>query len=361
MTTTSFGTEEDFTEMVEPEEDLMLTREGFDRQSLRREIMPTQTIDRGTRQVEEGDGYYVSAKSDMPTGSTAVGEVMGNVDIERYVGNELEVPRMTHSMGLDAEDLEIDGQADKIGRSRDAVMEMFDIQADLQTLLGITDEEGNLVRRGVFDWLDDNIPADNVINAADFTTDFGLSNDGQPSNIVQQTAYGKLEGIYANDGWDQVFMPHNVRSLWNTIDDNSGVSLQSQWLDMNADAAGVGSSVVNDMFLIPNKTGLRTAPDASGDPLRFDIKGALPTASNGADDDVMYLIPEHDGDFYQSFEQSEPTLIQDPIRKNGGRQEYEYYWRAGHGFGLGTHRIDDGSGGQIAYDAIKIENVSQLF
>jgi hypothetical protein len=75
----------------------------------------------------------------------------------------------------------------------------------------------------------------------------------------------------------------------------------------------------------------------------------------------MYLIPDHGGDFFSMYEHPEPTLIQEPVRKNGGRLEYEYYWRAGQAFGFGSHKTDDGAGGDVAYDAIKIENVSALF
>jgi hypothetical protein len=215
------------------------------------------------------------------------------------------------------------------------------------------------VQPGVFKWLDDNIPASNVINAGNYTSSYSISN-GQPANIVQRVAYEETEGVYADDGWDFAMYPHNVRALWNTIDSNSGATIKSQFMDLEDDAQGVGSSIVGGEFLIPSKTGLRTAPDAA-DTLQFDITGNLPTASNGNDDDVMYLIPDHGGDFFTMYEQPEPTMIQEPIRKNGGALEYEFYWRAGQAFGFGSHETDDGQGGSVAHDAVKIENVSSLF
>jgi len=359
MATTSFHTEEDFTEQVAPDEDVMLERRGRDRRGLRREVAPLTEMERGTRKIEEGDGVYADAKSDMPTGTTGVGEVLGNVDIVRYIGDEVLIPRMTHGMTVDAEDLDIGNANEKVNRAQDALMEMFDIQADLQFLLGITDEEGNQVQPGVFEWLDSNIPADNVINAGNYTADYSISN-GQPSNIVQRVAYETTEGIYADDSWDFAMYPHNVRALWNTIDSNSGATLKSQFMDLGDDAQGVGSSIVGGEFLIPSQTGLRTAPDQP-DTLTFDITGNLPTAANGNDDDVMYLIPDHGGDFFEMYEQPEPTMIQEPIRKNGGALEYEFYWRAGQAFGFGSHETDDGAGGSVAHDAVKIENVSALF
>jgi len=359
MATTSFHTEENFTEQVAPDEDVMLERRGRNRRGLRREVAPLTEMERGTRKIEEGDGVYVDAKSDMPTGTTSVGEVLGNVDIVRYIGDEVLIPRMTHGMTVDAEDLDIGNANEKVNRAQNALMEMFDIQADLQFLLGITDEEGNQVQPGVFEWLDNNIPADNVINAGDYTSDYSISN-GQPSNIVQRVAYETTEGIYADDSWDFSMYPHNVRALWNTIDSNSGATLKSQFMDLGDDAQGVGSSIVGGEFLIPSQTGLRTAPDQP-DTLTFDITGNLPTATNGSDDDVMYLIPDHGGDFFEMYEQPEPTMIQEPIRKNGGALEYEFYWRAGQAFGFGSHETDDGAGGSVAHDAVKIENVSALF
>jgi len=359
MATTSFHTEEDFTELVEPDEDVMLEREGRDRRGMRREMAEVTVMDRGTRKVEEGDGVYVDHNSDTATPETGVGEALGNVDIVRYLGDDVEIPRMTHGMTVDAEDLNIGGAQEKVQRSQDAVMEMFDIQADLQFLLGVTDEGGNQAELGVFDWLDDNIPSENVINAGDYTSRYSIDN-GQPSNIIQRVAYEKTQGIYADDGWDYVAWPHSVRAKWNTIDANNGAALKSQWMDMGDDAAGVGSSIVGGDFLIPEQTGLRTAPDQP-DTLQFDITGNLPAADNGDADDVMYLIPDHGGDFFSLYEQPEPTMIDEPIRKNGGQLEYEYYWRAGQAFGFGSHQTDDGSGGSIAYDAVKIENVSALF
>lgn len=341
MTTTSFLTEEQ-QKVLAPDEDVMLEREGRDRRGIRRELAPTTAMQRGERFIEEGDGVYASAESDMPTGTTSVGEVLGNVDIVRYVGDQVRVPRMTHGMSIDAEDLEIDGAQEKVRRSKDVLMEMFDIQADLQFLTGITDEEGNAVKPGVFDWLDANIPTSNVIDASASTYDV-------PANIVVEEAYAKTTGEYADDGFDQVLWDHPTRAKWNRIDNNNGVKQASQWLDLGSDAAGVGQSIVNDATLIPDNIGLRTSPDST-DTLQF---------GTGFPSDTMYLIPDHGGDFYEMYEHPEPTLIQDPIRAEGGKRKYEYYWRAGHSYGFNAHNLDDDS--SKAVDAVRIDNVSSLF
>jgi len=346
MATTSFLTEKAQT-LLEPDEDLMLRRSGRDRRGIRRELAPTTEMERGTRYVEEGDGVYVDAKSDMPTSDTSVGEVLGNVDIVRYVGDNVRIPRMTHSMTLDSEDLAIDGAEEKVRRAQDALMEMFDIQADLQFLEGITDEEGNTVQQGVFSWLDANIDSNNVIDAS--TLDVSSDLNGVPANIVVQEAYSRTSGEYVDDAWDMVLWDHQTRANWNQIDNNSGVRQSSQWLDLDSDVQGVGNSLVNDAVLIPDKIGLNTAPDAT-DSLQFDI--SFP-------DDSMYLIPDHGGDFFQMYEQPEPTLVQEPLRKNGAKVEYEYYWRGGQAFGFGSNQTDQYD--NTAKDVVRIDNVSSLF
>jgi len=351
MTTTSFFTEKVQT-LLEPDEDLMLERVGRDRRALRRELAPTTEMASGERYVEEGDGMYVAPETSFPAENTSVGEALGNVKIERYTGDQVRVPRMTHGMTLDVEDMEIDGAEEEVRRARDAVMELFDIQSDLQFMNGVTDVEGNAVQPGFAQWLDDNIDPNNVIDASNSNyDDFRIGNGGIPANIIVDTAYGKTSGEYADDGWDYVVWNHGTASNWNIVDNNSGAVQKSLWLDLESDAAGVGQSIVNDSVKIPQQTGLRTAPDQP-DSLRVPYQ--FP-------DDTMYLIPDHNGDFFQMYEQSGPSLIDEPIRKSGGKIEYEYYWRAGHAFGFGSHRNDDGTGDGVATDAIKIENVASLF
>jgi len=339
MTTTSYLTEEEQL-VLEPDEDLMLDREGFDRRGIRRELMPTTEMERGTRYVEEGDGVYASADTRMPEEDTAVGEVMKGVDIVRYTGEQVRVPRMTQGMTVHAEDLDVDGAQEKVDRAREVVLETFDITADLNVMTG------GPLQESIFSWLDSNVPNDNVIDCG--SSDFG---GGEPANVIVRDAFEKVTGRYVEDGWDYVIWPQEVRAKWNQIDNNSGVRQTSAWLDLESDAMGVGDSVVGDSVLIPDTVGLRTAPDEP-DALQFDIP---------LGDDEMYLIPDHGGDFFEMYENPEPSLIQDPLRKSGGRLEFEYYWRAGHKLGFGSARTDDGQGGSEAHDAIKLTNVSELF
>lgn len=346
MATTTFLSEEE-QRLLQPDEDSMLEREGRDRRGIRRELAPTTEMERGTRYVEEGEGVYASADTDMPTTETSVGEVLGNVDIVRYVGEQVRVPRMTHSLTVDAEDMEIDGAAEKVSRSQQVLMETFDIQADLQFLNGIADEAGNVVQPGIFSWLDNNIADDNVYDGEQIDVENDLN--GHQANLIVQDAYSKTSGEYVDSSWDHVIWDHQARAMWNQIDNNSGVSQASQWLDLGSDNANVGQSLVGDNVLIPDQIGLPTAPDQP-DTLQFDVD--FP-------DDTMYLIPDHGGDFYEMFEQPEPSLIDEPIRKNGGKQEFEYYWRGGQAFGFNAHNLNDVEA--TAQDVVKIENVSALF
>jgi hypothetical protein len=354
MTTTTFLTEKQQSLLL-PDEEYFLERKGFDRPAIRRELAPVTPLSAGDRYVEQGDAIYATPTSDMPESDTTPGEIFGNVDVERVVGEQVRIPRMTHGLTVDQEDLEIQAGddtpsgADKLQRERDLLMEMFDVQADYQFMQGIHDERGNQVQPGVFEYLDANIPASNIIDAS--STQY--SNSGEiPANVIVQEAYSKLTGEYANDGWDVAFAKHDVHALWNTIDNNSGVTQKSHWLDLESDSDGVGQSIVNDFIKIPEKIGLRTAPEYSAEELRFDVD--FPTANNGTDDDVMYLIPDHGGDFYELYEQAQPQMSDTPVRKEGLKERHEFYWRAGQTFNL-NHRVDD-----VATDAIKIENVSAL-
>lgn len=356
MTTTSFLTEKQQT-LLQPDEELMFERKFRDRAALRRELAPVTELPMGDRYVEEGDSTYVDAHSDMPTVDTGIGEQLGNVDVVRYTGDRVRVPRMAHGLTVEEEDLEVEGGAEELRRERDTVMELFDVQADLQFLLGITDEEGNTVQPGVFDWIDSNIAADHVIDASSFDVDADLN--GQAANIIVQEAYSRTEGEYIDTTWDMAVAKHPIWSNWNQIDDNSGESLASQWVDIDNSDQFLGVGVENTLNY-PESHGLRTAPDQP-DSLRFDLE--FPSRTNSgyssplsdASDDAMYLIPDHGGDFWELYEQ--PTVDQrdSPIQLEGFRERYEYKWRAGQVFNFG-HRNEDN-----LYDLIKIENVTSLF
>lgn len=354
MTSSSILTQE-MVELAKPDENLMFERKGFDRRGIRREFAPVESLAQGERYVRQGNATYVHQDSDMPVGPTVLGESMGNIELVREVGGVQEVPRYTHGFSVDVEDMEVPEMAAYITDMRDAIMELFDIQADLAFLLGLQDHAGNDIFKGVFQWLDDNIVADNVIDCSDYDLSAGDLN-GIPANVVLRVAYGKVTGEYVETTWDLAVAKHEVWALWNEVGTNDYNANQSQWDLMAADSAGVG---VNRRLLVPKQIGLRAAPSQS-EKLMFDIDFPTPTSADdaageiAAEDDVMYLIPNHGGDFYELREES-TAMTRGPIVKEGFRERFEYKWRAGVIQGQ-SFRLDG-----VAKDAIKLENVESLF
>ncbi|UBF23164.1 hypothetical protein M1M34_gp013 [Haloarcula tailed virus 2] len=355
MTTSSILTKE-LQELLKPDEDLMFTREGFDRRSIRREFAPVRTIDAGTKYVRQGNASYVHPDSSMPVGPTGEGESYGNIELVREIGGEQQIPRYVNGFTIEEEDLEVSEMAMHLQEMRDGIMELFDIQADLAFLQGLEDRAGNEVFSGVFEWLDNNIEADNVIDCSTFDLSTGDLN-GLPANIVLRHAYGKVSGEYVETQWDLAVAKQSVWALWNEVGTNDSNGNRSQWeMIATDDAAGVG---VNRRILVPERIGLR-APTTSAEKLQFDISFPTPTSNDdaagdiAAADDVMYLVPNHGGDYYELYEQSGAD-VRGPLMKDGFRERFEYKWRAGVTQGQ-SFRIEG-----VAKDAIKLENVESLF
>lgn len=347
MTTSTVLNKEQQT-LLKPDEDLMFDREGFDRPSIRQEFAPVQEIDPSTRYVEQGNAYFISPDSDNPIGPTATGESFGNIELVKASGGVIEIPRYTHGFTVDTEDEEVD--TTWLTDARDGIMELFDIQADYAFLQGLVDEQGNDVFKGVFEWLDDEMPSANKIDCDNFDLSAG-DLQGVPANIITKEAYGNVTGEYVETQWDLAVAKHSVWADWNSYGTFDGAMVESQWDLVQADRndAAVG---VNRRILIPESIGLR-GPSDGGDLQRpIEMPDDDTTSDN---DDVMYLIPQHDGDFYELYEQASPD-VRGPIMKEGFKERWEYKWRAGVVQGQ-TQKRDN----EIAQDAIKLQNVSNLF
>lgn len=357
MATSSVLTKEQMT-LVKPDENLMFDREGFDRRAIRQDFAPTRSLAAGQRYVEEGQAVFIDPDSDMPIGPTGLGESMGNIELVRVTGSTVKIPRYTHGFSLDVEDTEVDDSF--VTDMRDGIMELFDIQADYAFLQGLTDEQGNTVFKGVFQWLDDNMPASNIIDCSTYDPSAG-DLQGVPANIITQKAYEQVSGEYIdqnNSQWDLAAAKPEVWSYWNQYGTFDGAVVMSQWdlvqATENTDGVGVRRRVT-----IPHSIGLRGP--RGGESLQLDV--TMPTRTNAGyvsplatdDDDVMYLIPQHNGDFYELYEQGSPD-VRGPIEKEGWQERWEYKWRAGVVQGQ-THKRST----NIAQDAIKLENVTALF
>lgn len=341
MTTST--TNKEMMEVVLPDENLMFYREGFDRPSIRREFAGVTALGRGERYVKQGNATYVHPDSDMPTGPTGTAESFGNVELVRELGKQVEMPRFTHGFTHELEDDEVD--TSHLADSKQAIMELFDIQADLSFFQGVHDEQGNEIVPGIFDWLDGAIPTENVIDCTQWDTDMSELN-GLPANIIKKVAYQNVTGEYVLNTWDAAVAKHNVWAMWNELGTFEGTtgSEKSQWqlVADNNDTGGVG---INRAIKIPDSIGIPSPTDMS-DRLSWDV--------DVIGDDEMYLLPNHGGDFYQLYEQGTPDH-RGPLDKDGFRVRHEYKWRGGAAYGF-SHRA-----GGLAPDTFKLTNVSALF
>lgn len=353
---------EDQLTLVKPDEGVMINRDtnpqlGFDRSAIRTEFAPVNELAAGQKYVEEGSGVFLDAETtDMPEAPTGIGEVFGNVGLVRVEGGRQQIPRYTHGFSVEIEDGEPQEGNQALMDKRDGIMEMFDVAADLAFLQGMTDDAGNAVFKGVFQWLQDNMPASNIIDANDYDLSAG-DLGGVPANIVTEVAYGEIDNLYATNNWDIAAAKPRAFKHWNQYGTFDGAVVQSQWelLDASENTAGVG---VQRRITVPPRIGLPSDP-AQDEDLVFEIEmPALDNADAGQanpKDDVMFLIPNHGGDFYELYERGEPDHR--VVEKEGFRERHEYKWAAGVVYGQNGHKFNT----DIARDAIKIENVSTLF
>lgn len=352
MPTVSRLNQEENLEVAQPDEDIMFEPEGRDRRGLRYEFTDVNRIDAGDRYVTKGDAPFISAESDLPFADSGIGESVGNVDVVIEEGDPRELFRATHGFTIDEEDEQVD--ANWVAENRDAVLELFDLQADAHFLNGVDDgASGSELRKGVLQWLDDNSTAVVDADSYDVTTDL---ND-VPANIIAREAFAETTGEYVRDGnWNAAISNHQTWSYWNQIGNNDGSGQQSQWDSLDSDREGVG---VGRQVGLPEYMSVRTAPSQSGD-LHIDVEyptrtnDSPSTAAVDSDSDVMWLLPDHGGDFFQLYEMGEPMARE--VRKEGFQRRVEYLWRYGHVFD-NSFKASSGRG----TDIVKIENVSALF
>lgn len=361
MATSSVLTEEQLT-LTKPDQGVMMGRGESvdaprDMERLRMELAPVRAIDPGTKYVEEGNATFISSETDMPIGPAGLGESMGNIELVREIGGQQEIPKYVHGFSVDVEDREVDDSF--ITEMRDGILTLFDVQADFAFFQGLTREDGTTVFKGVFQWLQDNMPSGNIIDCSQFDPSAG-DLQGVPANIIKQKAYQKIEQIYVNETWDIAAAKPEIWADWNQLGTFDGAVITSQWdlVDASNDDVGVG---VNRRFVIPHSLGIPTAPSDDGS---FTFSIDLPSRVNSgytspladAKDDAMFLIPDHGGDFYELYEQGSPD-VRGPLEKEGWKERFEYKWRAGVVQGQNRHKTDV----DVARDVVKLENVTALF
>lgn len=347
MPTVSRLNQEEFLEVAQPDEDIMFEPKGRDRRGLRYEFAPVNEVSSSDRYVTKGDAPFVHPDSDLPFGDSGLGESVGNVDMVIEEGTPRELFRFTHGFTIDEEDEQVDESL--VQENRDAVINLFDLQADVHFLNGVEDgASGTELRKGMLQWLHDN--ATDIIDADSYGVDADLN--GVPANIIATEAYGSTTGEYVDEEWNAAIANHDVWSDWNQIGNNDGSGQQSQWDSLANNEVGVS---VGRRVGLPEQMAIRTAPSLDGN---IEIPVEYPdldsTDAGGGKDDVMFLLPDHGGDFVQLYEMGSP-MARD-VDKEGFRRRVEYLWRYGQVYD-NSFKAESGTG----TDIIKIENVSTLF
>ncbi len=332
---------EEMLEVAQPDEDRFLSRKGWDTKGLRREIAPITPVDLDQKYVSEGDTVYVDPRSTYNDTPTGIGETYGQVDIVQELGGKTEIFRYTNGYTVNIEGGSADPQY--VADAREAVLEFFDILADANFLTGVTDEQGNTVRKGVFTWLDDNIPSSNTIDCSTLTVSSDLN--GVPANIMNHI-YSKIDGVYSTGEWDLMLGQPNTLASMTFRDTNDGADITNHWELMQPENnGGIG---VNRTLSIPKKIEL-ASPPSMDEKISIDLSGVVPS-------DTVYIIPDHGGDFYEVYEMGRPEIL-DPIRTEGGKERIEYIWKQGHVFNNSAEAREEGQ----ATDAFKLTNFSSLF
>lgn len=338
MATSSILTEEQMT-LVEPADDQMFEREGFDRKNIRYQMATVDEVPTGTRYVETGSQAYVSADgTDRALAPTAVGESGGTIDLVQVNGEQHELVRFTHGFNLLDEDREVNEEL--VTNMRDGVLELFDFEADAAFLNGITDEDGNVVHKSALQWVQDAVSGTaRTIDCSTYSVDTDL--DGVPANIIKEVAYGEVSGELVTTNWGMAVGKHSALARFSGYDSDSTDTTHWERIQAETDA-DVG---VKERMTIPEQIAL-PAPQGSSERIEVTV--------DDLGSDTIILLPEQAGEvFWRLYENPEPRHGE-PVRKEGMKERHEYVWR---------HRtvFDPDNRAGDAPDAIVLQNVSSLF
>jgi hypothetical protein len=337
---------------VEPREQQMRERLGFDRRGLRRELAAVDGIDLTDKHIESEDRQFINpATVDLPYGPNGMGATEGS-GMEMYLeeGDQWQTYRFTHGFSVMEEDLRAGNTT--VEQQRDEVVQIFDFFADSMFLTGIEDQAGNTVRKGAIQWLKDNIPSNRTFDLEEYDGDSGDSGEDltdEPENILFEHALAEASGNLLSDDnlqWDTMLSRQKAFSKFNQVDQTSTDRVRYWERINNEDVIGG----VSDYNILPDKMEYPYTPDGVT-PLEVDL-----TAELG--DDEVILLPDMEAvaeNYWTLREMDEPEAF-DMFPQGGGQMRQDYAWRYTHYFNPKGHkRWAD------AEDAIHLKNVSALF
>lgn len=337
--------------LVEPRDNQLRKRLGFDRRGIRREFAARESLDLTDKRVRTEDRRWIDPRSvDMPYGPTGMGETGGS-GMELYIeeGDQWQTYRFTHGFSVLQEDIEASNET--VQQQRDEVIEIFDFFADSLFLTGLDDRAGNQIRKGVFQYAKDNIPSARTIDCEDFDGDAGDDDytDGQEQNVLFYDAYSSVSGNLLTDTssqWELMIGRQSALSNFNKVPDAARDS-RTYWERIN-DESAIGG--VQNFLTVPDQQEYPYTPEGV-DPLTTDLTSELGT-------DEVLLFPDMSAvreNYWRLMEMDEPRAF--PMHQQGGGQaRQDYAWRYVHFFNPKGHK----RWGSLE-DAVHLKNVSVLF
>lgn len=338
--------------LVEPRENQLRDRLGFDRRGLRREFAAVESLDLSDKYIEQEDRLFIDPKTtDLPFGPSGMGETGGSgMAMYREEGSAWQTYRFTHGFTTLQEDL--DASNSTVAEQRDEVIQIFDFFADSMFMKGIDDQNGNQIKQGMFSWLKSNIPSARTFDAEDYDGDSGDDDyTGVEENLIKYDAYESVSGNLLNDrnaNWDLMVGRQSALANFNKVSGSQGGEGGDSYWDRLSDPNAIGG--VNDWVVVPDNMEYPYTP-ADETPLTIDLTTEL-------GDDEVILLPDMDtvmDKYWALHEMDEPEAF--PMyQEGGGKMRQDYAWRYTHEFNpKGHQRFAD------AEDAIHIQNVSALF
>lgn len=353
--TTTFT--EETLELLEPQESMMYeyAEEGFSRRNFRYEFADSINIGLHDEYVKEGDQSYIDPDTwENPHGPSGMGEVGGSgIDTFEVENGQHPTYRFTQGFRAMVEELER-GDA-KLAENRRKVAETFDFFADSCFFTGISDNQGNQLRPGMFQWLKSNIDDSLTFDLSQYTsggTETDYVTPGLQENIIKHDAYGNISGRTNDAGnWSVAMGRQKALSHLNTraVSDGGTTPRESYWERLTTSDDMPGAQVgIDRLMLIPDELKFFETPPGYDD-ITIDL-------TNYITDDELLILPNMDSvkEHYWRLRQMPAPRMFDPIQERGGHYHMDYAWRYSHSF-LPNNRYDG------AEDSVHLTNVSDYF
>lgn len=317
--------------IVEPREDQMRERLGFDRRGLRREMFGLQGLDLTDKYIEQEDRTRIDPRTvDMPFGPSEMGETAGTgIELYEEEGDAFQTYRFAHGFTMLQEDLDAAGDGStSVADQRDEIMEIFDFYADKLAMAGLSDNQGNTLKKGVLQYMQDNVPSARTFNLEDYDNDAGDEDEtDNPENVLFHHAFEQVSGniLTQNDlNWDVMVCTQPAYANFNQIQDtSSGAARSTYWQRLNSEDTIGG---VDDVLIVPKQMEYPT-PDADKPPITVDLTPYL-------GDNECFLIPDMEfaaQNYWKAYEMDAPEAF--PMnQKDGGKMRQDYAWRYQHVF-----------------------------